>query len=195
MVNKRIKTVRKYYNINQIKMAEYLSVNQSTYSRYEAGKLEPNNHFLFTFCDFFNINLNWLIKGQGEMLLSKDDSKIISEQGSNSKVMIVKVLSEIPDGNPLSFTDDTLSEIPILTSEVDNSKKYNCYRIKGNNLSPDIIHGDYGIFVETVKIEDCEGKIIVIKTKEDIYVKNQKNYTPNDGDEILGILVWVIRKK
>ena len=175
-------------------MAEYLSVNQSTYSRYEAGKLEPNNHFLFTFCDFFNINLNWLIKGQGEMLLSKDDSKIISGQSDSSKIMTLKVLSEIPDGNPLTFTDETLTEIAILSSENDSSKKYYCYRIKGNNLSPDIIHGDYAVFADNEKIEKYEGKIIAIKTSDDIYVKNQKNYSQNEGDEILGILQWVVRK-
>jgi transcriptional regulator with XRE-family HTH domain len=217
MVHKRIKIVRNHYKINQIAMAEYLGVNQSTYSRYESGKIEPNVHFLYTFCDFLNINLNWLIKGQGQMVLSHDDSKFSKDnlptsnidtlistdepnmsssrnEANSLKPVLLKVLSDIPHGNPISFTNETLSEICLPASDVDMNDIYQCYRIKGSNLSPDLLHGDYAIFTSKFDETSLENEIIAFKTDDDVYVKNYKNIHLNDENTLLGVLKWVVRK-
>ena len=69
MVGKRLKEVRINKGLTQVAIANVLSVSQTNYNRYEKGVVEPNIQFLQSFSREFNVNLNWLLTGQGEMFL------------------------------------------------------------------------------------------------------------------------------
>lgn len=70
MIGKRLKQVRKYLKLTQVSLAEKMSITQGTYNRYENDNIEPNIQFLHNYCVYFNIDINWLITGQGNMLLN-----------------------------------------------------------------------------------------------------------------------------
>jgi len=42
-------------------------VAQSAVSQYEKGTRSPDSAFLSKLCSVFNVNLNWLLTGAGEM--------------------------------------------------------------------------------------------------------------------------------
>jgi transcriptional regulator with XRE-family HTH domain len=69
----RLKQVRLAKDLTQQAFAESLDTSASYISDIEAGKTAPGSKFLTTFLRKFNINLNWLLTGEGEMFL--DESK------------------------------------------------------------------------------------------------------------------------
>jgi len=66
----RLKKLRKELGFSQDKISAELNVPQTTYSNWERGRNEPPLEVLSTFCERYNINLNWLLTGQGEMFFS-----------------------------------------------------------------------------------------------------------------------------
>ena len=70
----RIKTIRKSLGFHsREKFAEELQIPFPTLRAYEQGKIENIPHsFLATLASKFNVNINWLISGNGEMFIKKD---------------------------------------------------------------------------------------------------------------------------
>ncbi len=67
MFGKRLQTVRKKLQLSQEDISTQIGISYRAYSSYERGEREPNIVFLETLVTKFNINLNWLIAGVGEM--------------------------------------------------------------------------------------------------------------------------------
>jgi transcriptional regulator with XRE-family HTH domain len=91
MIGERIKMLRKRLNMSQKKFSEMLDVSLITLQRYEKGEREPSSDFLINLKNKFNVNINWLLTGQGKMFLEEDkgDNKIEKE--------ILELLSNEPD--------------------------------------------------------------------------------------------------
>ena len=56
----RIRNLREDKDISQTIIANYLNVNQKTYSRYETGEAEPAINTVRTLASYFNVSLDWL---------------------------------------------------------------------------------------------------------------------------------------
>ena len=67
MFSKRLQTVRKRLQLSQEEISTQIVISYRSYSSYERCEREPNIVFLETLVTKFNINLNWLIAGVGEM--------------------------------------------------------------------------------------------------------------------------------
>lgn len=48
-------------------MVKYLDICRANYSRIEQGKVAPNPHIMQTLKSEFNVSLDWLVTGEGEM--------------------------------------------------------------------------------------------------------------------------------
>ena len=72
-VGERLKLIRQKLMLSQQDLANILNVNQKTISHWEQARNEPSIKALRTLCSKFNINLNWLLTGEGEMF--KEDKK------------------------------------------------------------------------------------------------------------------------
>jgi len=70
-IYKRIKAIRTHLELNQSEFGSKLSVMQNYISRIEKGDLEPSVKFIQNLYKVFNINIHWLITGEGSMLLNK----------------------------------------------------------------------------------------------------------------------------
>ena len=77
-VNKRIKIIRKYYNLSQEKFGERIGVQKSQISRIETGKNSATSQVCLSVCREFNINQDWLKYGKDEMLASDSVDELIS---------------------------------------------------------------------------------------------------------------------
>ena len=91
-IEKRIEKIRKTLKLSQKEISTQIGITYRAYSGYERGERKPSFEFLALLFEKYNINLNWLIVGQGEMFNApkyddvKDDFKlqvldILKEQG------------------------------------------------------------------------------------------------------------------
>jgi len=69
-VGARLKEIRKISKLNQQNFAEKLKVTDKTYWNYEKDVSDISVSCLTNLFTLFNVNLNWLITGEGEMFLS-----------------------------------------------------------------------------------------------------------------------------
>jgi transcriptional regulator with XRE-family HTH domain len=59
---KRIKELRQEANRSQINVATILGIDQSNYSKYERGALEPQLDFIIKIADFYNVSVDYIIE-------------------------------------------------------------------------------------------------------------------------------------
>ena len=104
MVN-RIKEIRQKIFVSQSNMEDCLNLSRNTLSAYERGKAFFKPHTLQLLASKYNININWLLTGQGNMLLSDDDkvnnNELIQQQQDRIKELQAQVdlLKELLQSN------------------------------------------------------------------------------------------------
>jgi transcriptional regulator with XRE-family HTH domain len=75
-IGSRMQQVRKEFGWTQEKMAAHFKVGRANFSRIEKGDIFPNPTMLYTLKSDFNISLEWLICGDGEMFITDRPEKI-----------------------------------------------------------------------------------------------------------------------
>ncbi|MGC6589686.1 helix-turn-helix domain-containing protein [Paenibacillus sp. Dod16] len=63
-IGQKIKIIRKLNSLNQVDFAKVIGISQGTLSDIESGKSNPSIETLISLHEKFDVNLNWLIKGQ-----------------------------------------------------------------------------------------------------------------------------------
>lgn len=66
-IGTRFKKLREHLELSQEKFSRQFNITQQTYSLIEKGKRLPNIKTVMILSDNFNVNLNWLISGKGNM--------------------------------------------------------------------------------------------------------------------------------
>ena len=105
-MNKRILQVRKQIPMNQDEFAEALGLTKNFISLIETGQREPSDRTVRDICRIFNVNEQWLRKGEGEMLIPKTREEDISK-------LTVKLLEDEPD----SFRNRLVSVLAKMSEE------------------------------------------------------------------------------
>lgn len=101
-MEKRIREIRRIYNLSQAQFAERLGLKQPTIAGYENGKDVPPSTIV-TICKLFpEINGVWLRTGEGEMKLeeSLEDAERMANlmRGMNeNKKKLFRLISDMPD--------------------------------------------------------------------------------------------------
>ena len=93
MINRALKVVRQYHNINQTQLAGKLSISTSYLSELEAGKKEPTLDILQRYSDVFNVPLSSLVVFSETL----DGTHNISKARSFISKKMVKILEWIAD--------------------------------------------------------------------------------------------------
>ena len=58
-----LKALRKGKGATQQQMADYLGITRQAYSNYEAGKRSPDNGTLFKLAEYFDVSVDFLLRG------------------------------------------------------------------------------------------------------------------------------------
>lgn len=69
-IGKRLKLIRKQKRITQAELGEKLGIQFQHVSKYERGETVPTWENLIKLAQFFDVNINWLLTGNGKMFLS-----------------------------------------------------------------------------------------------------------------------------
>lgn len=65
----RVKAIRKTLGLSQKDFAESLGISGTFISEVESGKYKPCYDFFYNIMNHFNVNLHYLLTGQGEMFI------------------------------------------------------------------------------------------------------------------------------
>lgn len=82
----RLKRVRQGLNLDPAQISDILSVKKNSYYKYEDGSRFPQPDILLSLITYLNVNVNYLLTGEGEMFLappptSEKEERVLSLKG------------------------------------------------------------------------------------------------------------------
>jgi transcriptional regulator with XRE-family HTH domain len=83
-IAERLKLVRKSLKLTQKQLADIIGISQGFYANIEKSRYKIDHEHIIQLSNNFNINPTWLLTGEGEMFLDKNnDSMIATGSGIN----------------------------------------------------------------------------------------------------------------
>jgi repressor LexA len=167
-MSRRIKEIRFDKNLSQVKFAKALDVTSASISYYEAGKRQPDSAFLSKLCERYQVNLNWLLTGEGEMYqqLYEIDASILDD------VITLPIVAEIAAGEPVeAILDEPRGHIAFPTRLLHFPPPYHVFSVKGKSMEPYIMNKDIVICSQDWRDVDLDGKIMAFRTADGITLK------------------------
>lgn len=67
MYAENLKKLRRELRLSAQKLADSIGISLITMQNYELGKREPKYSFLYQLLTLYNVNINWLMTGEGDM--------------------------------------------------------------------------------------------------------------------------------
>jgi SOS-response transcriptional repressor LexA len=169
-VGERLKALRSKLSVTQKKFANLLNCSQAKISDYESGKLSISNKDLSIIANTYNVNLNWLITGEGEMF-----NNVRAHEGIFSNLIRLPVVGDIAAGFPIELVPDEPTEyIDVPTSLLDQPPPYYVFKVNGESMLPVIHPGDYVIISNGAigfKNNQLNGRICAFRTADGITLK------------------------
>ena len=122
-LGERLKLVRERLGMTQKEFAEFLGVGIASVQRYEREERIPSGEFLKLLLDKFNININWLLTGEGSMFVNPPQKEPVKETPPNQAgidkelaVMISMLSPEQQEALKLLFRGYLRKPIPRLSA-------------------------------------------------------------------------------
>jgi len=69
-INDRLRQIRGHFNLSMREFSKKIGYSHSLYGAIECGKRDPTDRIIDLIVSKFNINRNWIFKGEGEMINS-----------------------------------------------------------------------------------------------------------------------------
>lgn len=208
-VQHRLKALRTELKITQKKLSDVLNCSQGKVSDYESGKLSMSHRDMLVIANTYNVNLNWLLTGEGDMYFN------VRARGDSSLIRL-PIAGLIAAGAPMELVPDEETQyIEVSRKLLSLPPPYYVFQVEGESMLPLIYPDDYVIISRNwrgIKLNkricafrDCDG--ITLKQ----YVLDHKHktawlwplnstYNPlqynQDTPELtlIGVLVLSIRK-
>lgn len=129
-ISLRIKELRNKKNLNQSDFANLLGVSQAAISHYEKNERIPNSDLLSKMADKLNVNLHWLLLGEGPMFKEEIEGDI-----GIIKIRINKI-------NKMGIIEEGDEFIGIDKEILGKGGEYAGYRIESGRWKPEIEEDD-----------------------------------------------------
>lgn len=210
----RIKELRELKGLSKGAFADTIKIDRSQFTKIEGGKLTPTIAQLMEISSIFNVSIDWLLTGEGEMFKKVDSIASLNENYEDKKSAIY--LYDISASAGFGSFDEMVSQEKIVGKYIvpDFRNVDWMISVKGSSMYPKYSSGD---IIACRVIHDSKfiqwGKVYVIATIEQgllvkrleecddneflLAVSDNKNYKPFPipKSEIVGIalVVGVIR--
>lgn len=194
-IKDRLQSFINELGIRQSEFAKAINATQGNVSDWLNRKKtsKPSALAMARISEIYNLDLNWLITGRGEMffkaldasLLEEGKSKSLEELSGNGSVfkhtlapievrnLTLPIYGEIAAGLPIEGYDaDALKYVEVpKTYLVDKENTYIALKVSGNSMEPKIAHGDVVIIHKRFDIINLNGKICACRTNDGITLK------------------------
>jgi SOS-response transcriptional repressor LexA len=170
----RLKAARETIGVNQSQFASTLGVAPSFISGIERDKKDVSRELLQKLLEKYQININWLLTGEGEMFLQKQEKslEIAQKSGEGYKVPLLRQKVSCGPGVEWQNEDniveyiDVFDQIPQLKIE-----RLFALRVEGSSmLGAGIRNGDYVLF-NSAKDQWLRDGIYVIALDGEVFCK------------------------
>lgn len=102
-INDRIKEIRKTSKLSQEEFGKKLGLTRGAITNIELYKTEPKPLFIDLVCKTYNVNINWLYTGDGEMFkqlspdqeIAKFAAQVIKAGDDSFKKRFIALLAEL----------------------------------------------------------------------------------------------------
>lgn len=94
-IGDRLKVIREHLKLSQNQFVEVFNIKQATLSKYERNDLSIPDELKMKLMTEYNINLNWLLTGQGSMFLDKEVTPTVNTEALLLKSEYEKRLLEL----------------------------------------------------------------------------------------------------
>lgn len=159
----RLLVILKKFKIKQKEFAKVVKISPSTLSEYKKGIKKPSMDTLYRISTEYNIDLNWLLTGKGEMLLSqKIPTEISNIYDFGTEMVEIEKGSDISAGDGLVVYEDE----PILFPKAllpKGPQAYFAITVNGNSMLPNIHDGELAIIKKDIFWENAYDKVAAIR--------------------------------
>jgi len=180
LFGKRMKEVLQKLKLTQVGLAEKIGISNVVINRYIKGKTSPNYDFLNKLATTFNINITWLITGEGPMFPTRN-IKIVG----NREYFYLPILDGVSCGSPQEIDSaEPLDHIMMDTSSLSGDfNSYFAFYASGDSMEPYISNGDVVIVKQCDNWVAADERICVIRVEGEVTLKKVKSFA--EGKEIL----------
>lgn len=166
-IAQRIKDLRLEKRLSQVDFAKQLGISQAAVSHYEKGERTPDSAFMHKVCSKFNLNINWLLTGEGERYNS-----VLLQEELSPQLVSIPVSCPIAAGFPLSAIEDEPIEIlHIPASLLHLPPPYFAFKVEGESMSPYIMDGDIVVLSRDWREVKLNNRICGFRTLDGITLK------------------------
>jgi phage repressor protein C with HTH and peptisase S24 domain len=177
-INERLKILIKVLKLSLKEFSEKTEVPYQSLQNYLRGERTPTIENLIKLSSHLNINLNWLLTGEGEMFIDEKKSGIPETGLIDVKYNTVK-LNYYPNisvsaGYGIQNEDESFSifEVPrqfLIAIGIKVFKNLDLISVVGDSMEPFISNGEI-IIVERTQ-EARNGDIVIANINGEVYVK------------------------
>jgi SOS-response transcriptional repressor LexA len=194
---KRIKEIRKELKKTQKEFANLLNVTQSNVNYYERDEFTPSLKVLQIIRKSFNINIDWLLTGEGNKFLP---SPLMKARPENIKKKVLDLIKhelitlandegftddekddcwhlprvgDISAGIPMAFAEDSdpWDFVAIPKSQLASPTDCDVLRVNGDSMEPKIEHSDFVVIKRCNDIWSCNNKVVAVRTADGLTLK------------------------
>jgi SOS-response transcriptional repressor LexA len=179
-LGKRLQQVLRKMELTQTGLSRLIGTSNVVINRYIKDKTMPDFNFLNKLATSLNINVNWLITGDGPMFFS-DNLKQIGENYYYN----IPIISPVSCGSP----EEIMAAEPedhIMVDTTSLSGDYNDYfafTANGESMYPFISHGDVVVVKQNHNWDSADDRICVVRVAGEVTLKKVSVFS--DGREIL----------
>lgn len=195
MLGKRLRELRYELGFTQAQLGDRLGINSSAISQLESGKNKPSMDNMVLLWKLFELDLHWLITGEGSMFGSekKELASVKSKGWRTLQEMLNNSLEEIAQAK-IDLVDSTVINIPVsgeiaagppqesslpqadtITIRKGQLKgapgKFISLRVNGSSMEPSLYHDDIVIIYQCADWEKLSGKICAVRIDGAITLK------------------------
>jgi phage repressor protein C with HTH and peptisase S24 domain len=156
--------------LSKKKFAEQLGLSQGNVSDwFNRPGYRPSIDALKRISDTYNVNLNWLITGKGDMYNSTHALELPPGTG----VLTIPVYADIAAGIGIEAEDLEPTESISLPRELilDIPGPYYCFKVNGVSMEPELHTGDYAIISGWQFGVDYNGSLCAFRSVDGLLIK------------------------
>ena len=180
-IKDRIVSLRNEKNITQSQLAEELDISPSAIGMYEQGRRKPSYELLEEICDYFNVDMDYLmgrsdIKNRYQAGLKydweskKEEKSNIDIDNINTDYIMIPLYESISAGYGAS-NSEFIEMIPVFGLKK-NGTTYFAVKVEGDSMEPKIPNGSTIIIKKDIAVEN--GEIGAFCLNEENFVKQKK---------------------
>ena len=145
--NQTLEQLRNYLGLTKKDFSKALGITQNAYTNYIQGKRDIPTSLAYKIKQLYDINLDWLLTGKGEMIKSTKD---ISDCSKDKNIIYIDKLSlQAGAGAGIyNFEVETIEKVPIplsLFKTPQNPDHLKIIQVSGDSMEPTLKDGDYVI--------------------------------------------------